>query len=214
MSALSVRALPLTPNGVYWGLHAFRMGLHMANGCRQYSYRACLTLSIDLNPNVVESTTSNVSQCIKHSLVIYAILTTSLIMFRPTSVPSIVASINETWSPRLVASINDHHVKVAKIDGAFIWHAHPDSEELFYLLSGKLQMQIEGQDAVVMAEGDVFVVPKGVRHKPVAENACIMMVEHESTVNTGDEEGSERTREPVDVRGALRQDKEKETAKE
>lgn len=122
-------------------------------------------------------------------------------MSRPTSVPSVVASINETWSPRLVASINDHHVKVAKIDGAFIWHAHPDSEELFYLLSGKLQMQIEGQDEVVMKEGDVFVVPKGVRHRPVAENACIMMVEHQSTINTGDEVDSERTKEVLDVRG-------------
>jgi mannose-6-phosphate isomerase-like protein (cupin superfamily) len=100
-----------------------------------------------------------------------------------------------------VASINDHHVKVAKIDGEFIWHAHPDSEELFYLLSGKLQMHIEGQDPVVMAEGDVFVVPKGVRHRPVAENATIMMVEHQSTVNTGDEAGSERTKQIVDARG-------------
>ncbi|KAH6669715.1 RmlC-like cupin domain-containing protein [Plectosphaerella plurivora] len=122
-------------------------------------------------------------------------------MHRSISVPSVVDSITETWSPRLVASINDHHVKVAKIDGEFIWHAHPDSEELFYLLSGKLQMQIEGQDPVVMAEGDVFVVPKGVRHRPVAENATIMMVEHQSTVNTGDETGSERTKQVVDVRG-------------
>lgn len=121
-------------------------------------------------------------------------------MSKPTSVPGILASFTETWSPRLVASINDHHVKVAKIDGEFIWHAHPDSEELFYLLSGKLQMQIEGQDAVIMKEGDLFVVPKGVRHRPVAENACIMMVEHKDTVNTGDEEGSERTRQIVDAR--------------
>lgn len=121
-------------------------------------------------------------------------------MYQATSVPEVFSSFTETWSPRLVASVNDHHVKVARIDGEFIWHAHPDSEELFYLLSGKLQMQIEGQDAVVMKEGDMFVVPKGVKHRPVAEHACIMMVEHQSTVNTGDEEGSERTIQVQDAR--------------
>ncbi|KAM5346267.1 hypothetical protein ACJ41O_009272 [Fusarium nematophilum] len=122
-------------------------------------------------------------------------------MYQSTSVPGVLSSFTETWSPRLVAAINDHHVKVAKIDGEFIWHSHPDSEELFYLLSGKLKMEIEGQEPVVMKEGDVFVVPKGVNHKPVAENACIMMVEHQSTVNTGDQEDSERTKEVQDARG-------------
>ncbi|KAH7161861.1 RmlC-like cupin domain-containing protein [Dactylonectria macrodidyma] len=121
-------------------------------------------------------------------------------MFQSTSVPGVLSSFTEYWSPRLIASVNDHHVKVAKIDGEFIWHAHPDSEELFYLLSGKLQMGIEGQDPVVMKEGDVFVVPRGVRHRPVAENACIMMIEHQSTVNTGDQPDSERTKQVKDVR--------------
>ncbi|KPM43971.1 hypothetical protein AK830_g2629 [Neonectria ditissima] len=121
-------------------------------------------------------------------------------MPQSTSIPAVLSSFTETWSPRLIAAINDHHVKVAKIDGAFIWHAHPDSEELFYLLSGKLSMEIEGQDAVVMKEGDVFVVPKGVRHRPVAENASIMMIEHESTVNTGDQSDSERTKQVQDVK--------------
>ncbi|KAH7129773.1 RmlC-like cupin domain-containing protein [Dactylonectria estremocensis] len=121
-------------------------------------------------------------------------------MLQSTSIPGVLSSFTETWSPRLVAAINDHHVKVAKIDGEFIWHAHPDSEELFYLLSGKLQMEVEGQDPVVMKEGDVFVVPKGVRHRPVAESACTMMIEHQSTVNTGDEPDSERTKQVKDVR--------------
>ncbi|KAK7420771.1 hypothetical protein QQX98_002575 [Neonectria punicea] len=121
-------------------------------------------------------------------------------MLQSNSIPTVLSSFTETWSPRLVAAINDHHVKVAKIDGAFIWHAHRDSEELFYLLSGKLSMEIEGQDPVVMKEGDVFVVPKGVKHRPVAENACIMMIEHESTMNTGDQADSERTKQVQDVR--------------
>ncbi|KAF4954500.1 hypothetical protein FSARC_12113 [Fusarium sarcochroum] len=121
-------------------------------------------------------------------------------MPQATSIPDVLSSFTETWSPRLVASINDHHVKVAKIDGAFIWHAHPDSEELFYLLSGKLTMEIQGEDPVAMKEGDMYVVPKGVTHKPVAENAVIMMVEHEGTVNTGDQRDSERTKQVQDVR--------------
>ncbi|KAF4435896.1 cupin 2 conserved barrel protein [Fusarium austroafricanum] len=121
-------------------------------------------------------------------------------MSQTTSVPGILSSFTEKWSPRLIAAVNDHHVKVAKIDGEFIWHAHPDSEELFYLLSGKLTMEIQGEDPVVMKEGDMYVVPKGVTHRPVAENAVIMMVEREGTVNTGDQTDSDRTKQVKDVR--------------
>lgn len=124
-------------------------------------------------------------------------------MSQATSIPATLSSFTETWSPRLVAAINDHHVKVAKIDGPFIWHAHPNSDELFYVLAGELRMEIEGQDAVAMKEGDMFVVPRGVRHRPVGEKATIMMVEHESTVNTGDQIGSERTVGVKDARSVV-----------
>ncbi|PTB65134.1 RmlC-like cupin [Trichoderma citrinoviride] len=117
------------------------------------------------------------------------------------SIPKLLDSFTETWSPRLVAAINDHHVKVAKLDGEFIWHAHPNSDELFYLLSGKLTIELEGRDDVVMQVGDMFVIPKGLRHRPVAKEASVMLIEHESTVNTGDETDSERTRQIKDVRG-------------
>ena len=93
------------------------------------------------------------------------------------SVPDKFSSFTETWSPRLIAAVNDQHVKIAKIDGEFIFHAHPDSDELFYLLDGELRMEIEGSDSVEMKVGDVYVVPKGVRHRPVARNAQIMMIE-------------------------------------
>ncbi|KAI9155027.1 RmlC-like cupin [Paramyrothecium foliicola] len=122
-------------------------------------------------------------------------------MSQSTSIPKLFDSFTEKWSPRLVAAINDHHVKIAKIDGEFIWHAHPNSDELFYLISGKLRLKIEGREAVVMQVGDMFVVPKGVRHRPVAQDASIMMIEHESTVNTGDQTDSDFTKEPLDVRG-------------
>ncbi|KAH7381274.1 RmlC-like cupin domain-containing protein [Phaeosphaeria sp. MPI-PUGE-AT-0046c] len=124
----------------------------------------------------------------------------------PVSVPTTLSSFTSTWQPHLVASINDHHVKVAKISGSFIWHAHPNSDELFYVLAGEVRMELEGQEAVDLKEGDVFVVPRGVRHRPSSGEggATIMMVEHESTVNTGDTEdeaGRERRAEVRDVRG-------------
>ncbi|KAJ8125412.1 hypothetical protein O1611_g8226 [Lasiodiplodia mahajangana] len=129
------------------------------------------------------------------------------------SVPSTFASFTETWSPRLIAAVNDQHVKVAKVDGEFIFHAHPDSDELFYLLSGELTLEIEtgaqenaepeskAIEAVVMKVGDVYVVPRGVRHRPVAKNAQILMIERNGTVNTGDATDQERRRDPLDVRG-------------
>ena len=149
-------------------------------------------------------------------------------MAAPISIPLVFSSFDETWSPRLIASIDSaYDVKIAKIDDAFIWHAHPDSAELFYLLRGDLTLEIDGGDAgeaeggagmlqdagedaeegrpalvrkVAMKPGDVFVVPKGVRHRPVARQAEIMMVEKRGTVNTGDVADSERTRKPKDVR--------------
>lgn len=122
-------------------------------------------------------------------------------MLNSESIPRLLNSFTEKWTPRLIAAINDHHVKVAKIDGEFIWHAHPNSDELFYLLEGKLTIELEGQDNVVMQIGDMFVIPKGIRHRPVAEEASIMMIEHESTVNTGDETNSDRTKDVKDARG-------------
>ncbi|KAI8951962.1 RmlC-like cupin domain-containing protein [Xylaria longipes] len=128
------------------------------------------------------------------------------------SIPSTFASFTETWSPRLIAGVNDQHVKIAKVDGEFIFHAHPDSDELFYLLSGELTLEIETRDqgdveaepktieAVVMKVGDVYVVPRGVRHRPVARDAQILMIERNDTVNTGDAEDQQRRKDPLDVR--------------
>ncbi|KAH8166318.1 hypothetical protein CIB48_g1938 [Xylaria polymorpha] len=128
------------------------------------------------------------------------------------SIPSTFASFTETWSPRLIAAVNDQHVKIAKVDGEFIFHAHPSSDELFYLLSGELTLEIEtaaqenaetepkAVEAVVMSVGDVYVVPRGVRHRPVAKNAQILMIERNDTVNTGDVDDKQRQRDPLDVR--------------
>ena len=118
------------------------------------------------------------------------------------SVPNTVDKISQPWTPQLIATINNHEMKVAKIRGAFIWHSHPNSDELFYVLDGSMTLEIEDAPALQLDKGDVFVVPRGRRHRPVSDGgADILMVELEGTVNTGDVEGSDLTVVPEDVRG-------------
>ncbi|OAA46550.1 RmlC-like jelly roll fold protein [Beauveria brongniartii RCEF 3172] len=112
-----------------------------------------------------------------------------------TSIPESFKDIADTWAPHLVADVNGQHVKIAKIDGSFVFHSHPDSDELFYVLSGRLTIKFEDRDAVTMEAGDMYVVRKGVRHCPVAEDAQIMLIEAANTINTGDAPVSERTKE-------------------
>lgn len=110
----------------------------------------------------------------------------------------VLASIDQPWQPRRVAAVNDHDVKIAKILGEFIWHAHPNSDELFMVLDGRLTIQLRDGE-VVLGPRDMYVVPKGVEHRPVAEvETSIMMVELQGTVNTGDA-GGDRTFEPIDL---------------
>jgi len=100
--------------------------------------------------------------------------------------------IHETWSPRIVAELNGQHVKLAKLEGAFDWHAHAEEDELFLVLAGRLEMQL--RDGVrVLEKGQMCVVPRGVEHRPVAEQPChVLLFEPVTTVNTGDSP-SERT---------------------
>jgi mannose-6-phosphate isomerase-like protein (cupin superfamily) len=98
----------------------------------------------------------------------------------------IAASLDELWSPRVIAEVDDAYIKVARVHGTFGWHAHTDEDELFLILKGELRIEME-QGSVVLREGELFVVPKGVRHNPVAEAEChVMLVERKSTLHTGD----------------------------
>lgn len=110
------------------------------------------------------------------------------------SIPKSFNDIADTWAPHLVANVNGQHVKIAKIDGSFVFHSHSESDELFYVLSGHLIMKFEDREDINMSAGDIYVVPRGVRHCPVADNAEIMLVEAAETINTGDAPVSERTR--------------------
>ena len=99
----------------------------------------------------------------------------------------VAASLSEHWSPRVVGEVDDAYVKVAKLHGTFGWHAHADEDELFLVLSGELRIELENAAPALLREGEMYVVPKGVRHNPVAENEChVMLIERKSTLHTGD----------------------------
>jgi len=99
----------------------------------------------------------------------------------------IASSLTEFWSPRVVAEVDDSYIKVAKVHGSLTWHSHDNEDEVFFILKGKLRIELES-GSVELKEGDVFVVPKGVRHNPVADEEChIMLIERKSTLHTGNE---------------------------
>ena len=99
---------------------------------------------------------------------------------------------NEQWQPRVVAEMNDYQFKVVKLQGEFVWHSHTDTDETFIVIEGDLQ--IDFRDGVVnLSAGEMFVVPKGVEHKPFARNEVkLLLIEPRGVLNTGDA-GGERT---------------------
>ncbi len=107
-------------------------------------------------------------------------------MTHAVSPKSVASSLTELWSPRVVGELEDAFVKVAKVHGSLAWHSHDDEDELFYILKGHLRIEMES-GAVELDEGQMFVVPKGVRHNPVAHDEChILLIEKKSTLHTGD----------------------------
>jgi mannose-6-phosphate isomerase-like protein (cupin superfamily) len=92
---------------------------------------------------------------------------------------------DELWSPRVIAEMNDYQFKLVKIQGEFVWHDHPDTDEVFVVLDGSLDIEFR-DGRVTLEAGEMFVVPKGLEHKPVAKEACrIMLVEPKGVTNTG-----------------------------
>lgn len=92
---------------------------------------------------------------------------------------------DEAWSPRIVGQVNDHHVKVAKLRGDFPWHAHDLEDELFLVIKGRLRLEFRDR-VVTLEEGELLIVPRGVEHRPVAdEEVHVLLVEPDTTLNTG-----------------------------
>ena len=95
------------------------------------------------------------------------------------------ALFDEPWSPKIVAELNDAYVKVVKLEGEFVWHNHDDEDELFWVVSGRLRMELRDGD-VVLEPSELIVVPKGVEHRPVAEGEThVVLIEPKTTLNTG-----------------------------
>ena len=110
---------------------------------------------------------------------------------------AIAAGLTELWSPRVVAELDESYVKVAKVKGTLAWHSHDEEDELFFILKGTLTIEMEDR-VVVLREGETFVVPKGVRHNPIAQDEChIMLIERKSTLHTGSEV-TDKTRSVAD----------------
>jgi mannose-6-phosphate isomerase-like protein (cupin superfamily) len=114
-------------------------------------------------------------------------------MQKIASPKQIAQSLVELWSPRVVGELEDSYVKVAKVQGTFGWHNHEHEDELFFILGGRLRIEMQS-GPVVLNEGEMFVVPKGVEHNPVADEEClIMLIERKSTLHAGSAV-NERTR--------------------
>src|SRR5215468_958738 len=102
--------------------------------------------------------------------------------------------LSERWAPRVVAELNDYQFKVVRIEGDFIWHDHPETDEAFIVIGGRLRLDFRDR-SVVLGPGEMFVVPKGTEHKPYAEKEVkMLLIEPRDTLNTG-RAGGERTAE-------------------
>jgi mannose-6-phosphate isomerase-like protein (cupin superfamily) len=108
-------------------------------------------------------------------------------MSQPVSPRQIAASLQEFWSPRVVGELDDSYVKVARVQGTLTWHSHDREDELFYILKGRLRIEME-HETVDLREGDLYVVPRGVRHNPIADEEChVLLIERKTTRHTGEE---------------------------
>jgi mannose-6-phosphate isomerase-like protein (cupin superfamily) len=105
----------------------------------------------------------------------------------PTDIAAELEQVTAHWTPRVVGRVNDQYVKVAKLLGELVWHAHENEDEMFLVVSGQLVIQMEGAEDVELGPGQFFVVPRGVRHNPVAkEEVHIVLIETVTTAHTGD----------------------------
>jgi mannose-6-phosphate isomerase-like protein (cupin superfamily) len=106
--------------------------------------------------------------------------------YHPINLQEKLSKFSEHWSPKIIAQMNDYHLKLAKVQGEFDWHSHPETDEVFLVVKGKLDIHF--RDGVIsLDEGEIYVVPKGKEHKPMAESEChILLIEPAGTVNTGE----------------------------
>jgi len=103
-----------------------------------------------------------------------------------------LAKFDALWSPKIVAQMNDYYIKLVKIEDEFVWHSHPETDEVFLVIEGDLRIDFR-EGAVELKQGEMVVVPRGAEHRPCAQRECqILLIEPIETVNTGDA-GGDRT---------------------
>lgn len=106
-------------------------------------------------------------------------------MYQPINFQHKLQNFAEHWSPKIIAQLNDYHLKLAKIEGEFVWHSHAETDEAFIVLAGSMDILFRN-GKVTLNTGEMYVVPKGVEHKPYAAAECsILLIEPAGTVNTG-----------------------------
>lgn len=107
-----------------------------------------------------------------------------------------LSRIEDQWAPKIIAEMDGFQIKLVKLEGDFVWHSHPETDEAFLVIEGRLRIDFR-DGAVLLEQGEMLVVPKGVEHKPFAEAECqVMLLEREGTVNTGDAAENARTSDP------------------
>lgn len=111
---------------------------------------------------------------------------------QPVDLKDKLSLFSDHWSPKTVARLNDYAVKLAKLKGEFVWHTHPDTDELFLVVEGALTIQLRDGD-VALGPGQLYVVPRGVEHCPITDGeVSVVLIEPAGTANTGDV-GGDRT---------------------
>jgi len=117
--------------------------------------------------------------------------------YSPINLSEKLNQFRDYWSPKIIAQMNDYHFKLVKFKGDFVWHKHSDTDEVFIVIDGEMSIAFTDGD-VILKQGEMFVVPKGLEHKPFAENECkIMLVEPAGTKNTGDAGGEMTAQDDV-----------------
>jgi quercetin dioxygenase-like cupin family protein len=105
------------------------------------------------------------------------------------AIPDAFTTFAEHWRPRIVGEVNGSKVQLSKFAGEFVWHSHPESDDFFYVVKGRIEIDFRDRDAVELGEGDLLIIPAGVEHRPrAAEEAWIVNIALAGTVNTGDNE--------------------------
>jgi len=120
----------------------------------------------------------------------------AILKHEPVNLAEKLARIHDYWTPGIIGELNGQHVKLAKVKGEFVWHFHQNEDELFLVLDGTLRLELR-DGVVVLGPGELYVVPRGVEHRPVAEEEVhLLMFEPASTLNTGNVQSEKTVKDP------------------